>query len=209
MIFLARVVRADLEGLVLASDIVASGGLLCYPTDTVYGLGCDPLNPTAVGKAIAAKGKGSKPMPVLVNTTSDAKRLTDFSESAQRLADRFWPGPLTMVLSAKSLVPSVLAPQRTLGVRSPKHAVCRQLLRICSGHLVGTSANLTGKPPATTALEAEDQLGDRVDIILDAGKSPLGVASTVVNLTKRRLTIVREGPIARAHILRCLKEKAR
>jgi L-threonylcarbamoyladenylate synthase len=209
VIFLARVVTADLEGLALAADIVAKGGLVCYPTDTVYGLGCDPLNPTAIRKAIAAKGKRAKPMPVLVKATDDAKRLTDFSESAQRLADRFWPGPLTIVLTAKDSVPSILAPQRTLGVRSPKHALCQQLLTLCFGYLVGTSANLTGRPPATSALEVKDQLGDRVDIILDAGTSSLGIASTVVDLTKRRLTIVREGPIDRHEILRCLKGKAR
>jgi L-threonylcarbamoyladenylate synthase len=206
---LARIVKTNLEGLVLAADTVAKGGLICYPTDTVYGLGCDPFNPIAVEKAIAAKGKRARTMPVLVKTTNDAERLTDFSESAQKLANRYWPGPITIVLPAKDRVPSILAPQRTLGVRSPKHAVCQQLLGLCSGYLVGTSANLTGRPPATSAAEVEDQLGDRVDIILDGGKSSLGVASTVVDLTKSRLTIVREGPIARAEILRCLKEKPR
>jgi L-threonylcarbamoyladenylate synthase len=193
----------------LAAQTVVKGGLVCYPTDTVYGLGCDPLNPAAVEKAIAAKEKRAKPMPVLVRAANDAKQLTDFSESAERLTNRFWPGPITIVLSAKDRVPSILAPQRTLGVRSPKHAVCQQLLGLCSGYLVGTSANLSGRPPATSAAEVEDQLGDRVDIILDAGKSSLGVASTVVDLTKPRLTIVREGPIAKAEILRCLREKPR
>lgn len=206
---MARVVKTNLEGFVLAADTVAKGGLVCYPTDTVYGLGCDPLNPIAVEKAIAAKGKRAKTMPVLVKTTNDAERLTDFSESARKLANRYWPGPITIVLPAKDRVPSILAPQRTLGVRSPKHAVCQQLLGLCSGYLVGTSANLTGRPSGISAAEVEDQLGDRVDIILDGGKSSLGVASTVVDLTKSRLTIVREGPIARAEILRCLREKPR
>jgi L-threonylcarbamoyladenylate synthase len=206
---LARVVKADFDGLALAAETVAKGGTLCYPTETVYGLGCDPLNPVAVEKAIAAKGKRAKTMPVLVKAIDDAARLTNFSESAKRLANRYWPGAITIVLPAKDNVPSILAPERTLGVRSPKHATCQQLLGLCSGYLVGTSANLTGRPPATSAAEVEEQLGDRVDLVLDGGKSSLGVASTVVDLTKHRLTIVREGPISRAEILRCLKEKLR
>lgn len=208
-IFLVRILKADLGGLAVAAETVAKGGLICYPTDTVYGLGCDPLNPSAVEKAITAKGKRAKPMPVLVKSTDDAERLVFFSETAKRLADRYWPGPLTIVLPARDHLPSILVPQRTVGVRSPKHAVCQQLLGLCSGYLVGTSANLTGKPPAISVEEVVTQLGDRVDIVLDGGRSPMSVASTVVDLTQHRLLIVREGPIARAEILRCLKQKSR
>lgn len=208
-ISLARIVKADLDGLALAAGSVAKGGIICYPTDTVYGLGCDPLNSSAVEKAIAAKGKRTKAMPVLVKGTDDAERLTYFSEPAKKLADRYWPGPLTIVLPTKGHVPLILAPRRTLGVRSPKHAICQQLLGLCSGYLVGTSANLTGKPPAISAKEVEDQLGDRVDIILDGGRSPIGVSSTVVDLTERSLSILREGPVTRAEILQCLRQKSR
>jgi L-threonylcarbamoyladenylate synthase len=205
---LVQIVKADLEGLVLAADMVARGGVICYPTDTVYGLGCDPLNPSAVEKVIAAKGRGMKAMPVLVKSADDAERLAYFSEPAKRLVDRYWPGPLTIVLPAKDPVPAILAPQRTVGVRSPRHVICQQLLGLCSGYLVGTSANLTGKSPAVSVEEIVNQLGDRVDLILDGGRIPTGVPSTVVDLTKRRLLIVREGPIASAEILRCLKRKS-
>lgn len=204
-----RILKADLEGLTVAADIVAKGGLICYPTDTVYGLGCDPLNPAAVERAVAAKGERTKAMPVLVKSVKDAARLVHFSESAKKLADEFWPGPLTIVLSAKDYVPSILAPERTVGVRSPNHVMCQQLLGVCSGLLVGTSANLTGKPPATSAKEIVNQLGDRVDIVLDGGRSPIGVASTVVDLTKPRILLLREGPITKAEILRCLRQKSR
>jgi L-threonylcarbamoyladenylate synthase len=205
---LVQIVKADLEGLVLAADRVARGGIICYPTDTVYGLGCDPLNPSAVEKAIAAKGRGTKAMPVLVKSIDDAERLVYFSESAKMLADRYWPGPLTIVLSAKDPVPAILAPQRTVGVRSPRHAICQQLLGLCSGYLVGTSANLTGKSAAVSVDEIVNQLGDRVDLILDGGRIPASAPSTVVDLTKRRLLMVREGPIARGEILQCLKRKS-
>jgi len=204
---LGRIVKADLEGLAAAAETVARGGLICYPTDTVYGLGCDPLSPAAVERAIAAKGKRTKAMPVLVRNTSDAERLAVFSHTAKVLADRYWPGPLTIVLPAREQVPSILAPQRTVGVRSPKHGVCQQLLGLCSGYLVGTSANLTGKPPATSAEEIMSQLGDRVDLILDGGRSLMGVASTVLDLAKDHLHIVREGPVSRSEILSFLKSR--
>lgn len=202
---MARVVKADLEGLAAATEAVARGGLICYPTDTVYALGCDPLNSAAVERSIAAKNGRTKAMPVLVKSRMDAERLVYFSRTSKRLAARYWPGPLTIVLPARDHVPSILAPQRTIGVRSPEHAICQQLLGLCSGYLVGTSANLTGEPPAKSAGEITKELKDRVDIIIDGGRSPIGVASTVIDLTKDHLHVVREGPISEAEILLFLK----
>lgn len=198
--------KADLDGLKTAADTVARGGLISFPTDTVYGLGCDPLNPSAVERAMTAKGRQNRAMPVLVNTIDDAERLVLFSKAAKRIAERFWPGPLSIVLPAKESVPSILAPEQILGVRSPDHAVCQQLLALCSGMLVGTSANMTGRSPATSADEVVEQLDDRVDIILDGGKSPIGVASTVIDLTKKHLVMLREGPISKAEIFRALRK---
>jgi len=143
---MARVMKADLEGLVVAAETVAKGGIICYPTDTVYGLGCDPFNTNAIMKTIAAKGKREKAMPVLVRSIDDAERLAFFSESARRLTRTYCPGPLTIVLPARDDIPNVLSSNRTVGLRSPKQAVCQQLLGLCSGHLVGTSANLTSNP---------------------------------------------------------------
>ncbi len=206
---MVRVIKADLEGLAVAAETVTKGGLICYPTDTLYGLGCDPFNTPAIVKTIVAKGKRDKAMPVLVKSIDDAERLAFFSESARRLIDAYWPGPLTLVLPARDELSSALSPERTVGLRSPKHAICQQLLGLCSGYLVGTSANLTGKPPATSVEEIVTQLGDRVDIVLDGGRSPVGVASTVVDLTKEHLVVLREGPIARAEVLRCLRQRSR
>ena len=206
---MARVIKANLEGLVVAAETVAKGGIICYPTDTLYGLGCDPFNTPAIMKTIAAKGKREKAMPVLVKGIDDAERLAFFSENARRLTDTYWPGPLTVVLRARDDIPTALSPERTVGVRSPRHAICQQLLGLCSGYLVGTSANLTGKPPATSAEEIVNQIGDRVDIVLDGGRPPLGVASTVVDLTRDHLVILREGPISKADVLRCLRQKSR
>ena len=203
---MVRILRADLEGLAEAAAVVRDGGLICYPTDTLYGLGCDPFNYSAIERAMMAKGERTKSMPVLVKSIQDAERLAVFHERARRLAEKFWPGPLTIIVSARELLPSILVPKGTVGLRSPNHPICLNLIGLCSGALVGTSANLTGKAPATSAEEAVTAFGDRVDVVLDGGRSPLGVSSTVVDLTKDRLAILREGPIGRKEIIRYLRE---
>lgn len=205
MIALVRVLKADLDGLAAAARVVAQGGLICFPTDTVYGLGCDPLNAFAVENARKTKGGRIKAMPILVKDLESARELAFISESARKLAEAFWPGPLTIVLSARGILPSNLVPEKTVGLRSPGHRICLELLRLCSGYLVGTSANLTGNPPATTAEDAVRAFGDSVALVLDGGRSPLGVASTVVDLSGERLSILREGPISGKEIFRCIK----
>ena len=204
---MARVLKADLDGLASAADTVAKGGVICYPTDTVYGLGCDPVNELAIKRTLEIKGDRTKPPPVLVKGLAEAERLVYVTDRARRVAESFWPGPLTMVLRSREIAPTVLAPEGRVGVRSPKHPTCLDLLGLCSGALIGTSANLSGKPPATTALEALKELGDQVDIILDGGRTPLGVASTVVDLIQAKVTILREGPVERSEIIRCLRRR--
>jgi len=204
---LVQVLKADLEGLTRASDIVAKGGVICYPTDTLYGLGCDPLNASAVERTTKAKGDRKKPMPVLVNSLSEATEIAYFSEKSRMLANKFWPGPLTLVLPGKDLLPRILVPQGKIGLRSPNHPICQDLLGLCSGKLVGTSANRTGRSPATSAAEVVQELGDQVDLVLDGGRPPLGLASTVVDLTGSRLIVLREGPVGREEVLRCLRTR--
>jgi L-threonylcarbamoyladenylate synthase len=202
---LVKVLKADLEGLAKAARVVANGGVICYPTDTLYGLGCDPLNVTAVKRTMQAKGSRTKPMPILLKDVATAEKFAHVSDRARRLAHAFWPGPLTMVLQARRVIPTILAPNGKVGIRSPNHPICLDLLGLCSGALVGTSANLTGKPPATTAEEASQQMGDQVDIILDGGRVALAVASTVIDLTQPKLTILREGPLGREDLFRSLR----
>jgi L-threonylcarbamoyladenylate synthase len=144
-------------------------------------------------------------MPILVEDMVTAEKFAHVSNRARRLAQTFWPGPLTMILEAREAVPTILVPDGRVGLRSPNHAICLNLLRLCSGALVGTSANLTGRPPGSTAEEVFQQIGDQVDMILDGGKAPLAVASTVVDLTQPKLTILREGPLGREELLRSLR----
>ena len=204
---MVRVLKADLDGLASAADTVAKGGVICYPTDTLYGLGCDPLNSSAIKRTMKIKGDRTKPMPVLVKDLADAGNLAYITDRARRIAEKFWPGPLTLILRSREVIPTILAPEGRVGVRSPKHPICLDLLGLCSGALIGTSANLSGRPPATTAPEALKELGDRVDMILDGGRAPLGVASTVIDLTQPKVTILREGPLERAELIRCLRQR--
>ena len=201
---MARILSADIEGLRETAAAVANGGLVCYPTDTVYGLGCDPLNNGAVNALIRVKGGRTKPIPVLVRSLEDARKIAFVSEKAELLAEQFWPGPLTLILPSREQVPVSVAPNGTVGVRSPNNAICLSLLSLCSGLICGTSANLTGRAPALSAEEAAVQLSSHVDIILDGGRATLGVASTVIDVSER-VDVIREGPISREEILRCLE----
>ena len=204
---MAQIVKADLEGLARAAKIVAEGGVICYPTDTLYGLGCDPQNPSAVARTMKAKGDRTKPMPVLVKDLAIAEKLAYLTNRGRILAREFWPGALTLVVKARAILPQNLTLEGKVGVRSPKHAICLNLLELCGGALVGTSANLTGMAPATSPDEASQQIGTEVDLILDGGKAALGVGSTVVDLTQPKLSVLREGPVDRECLLRSLRRR--
>ena len=170
---------------------------MVYPTDTVYGLGCDPMNAIAVNRIFALKGARSKPLPILSCSVDDLERIALLSNRARKIAARFWPGPLTIIVPKKPALPQVVTcGLDSVGVRIPKHDVAVQLIRLSDGLLVGTSANKTGQKPAYTPREALEQLGEGVDVILDAGPASFGEPSTVVDLTTEQPRILREGPIA-------------
>ena len=191
------VLEAGPEAIRRAAEVVAGGGLLIYPTDTVYGLGCDPFNEEAVRRVFEVKGRGDKPLPVLASSLEKAKRIAFFRPLALRIAKAFWPGPLTLVLPRKPSLPDVVvcgAP--SVGVRVPGHEFALELIEACGGLLVGTSANKSGRPAPRTAQEAIAELGDLVDLVVDAGPSPLGRPSTIVDLTSPQdIRVIREGPI--------------
>jgi len=201
-----RVLKATSENIRVASEIVRDGGLVVYPTDTVYGLGCDPLNVKAVQRVFRVKGDREKPLPILTSSVADLEKIADLSDRARRIAAKFWPGPLTMIVPKKPALPSVVTcGLGSVGVRVPKHDVAVQLMRLSDGLLVGTSANRMGEKPPRTAFEAAEQLGEEVDVILDGGPTPLGVSSTVVDLAVEEPKILREGPISYEDISTLLK----
>ena len=174
------------------------GGLVAYPTDTVYGLGCDPFNPKAVERLIRAKGREKKPLPVLVDGLSSAERIAAISPKAKGLAQRFWPGPLTIVVPRKPSLPNIVTfGEPTVGVRVPNLSDTIELIKLSGGVLIGTSANKSGAPPSRSADGVVKELGNEVDVILDGGPSPIGVPSTVVDLSQEPPRILREGAISR------------
>jgi len=176
-----------------------------YPTDTVYGLGCDPFNVDAVKRVFRVKGERKKPLPILSCCLPDFEKIVYLSEKAKKLAERFWPGPLMLVVLKKPALPNIVTcGSDSVGVRIPKHEIALKLICQSDGLLIGTSANRTGKKPPQTAHEAAEQLGQEVDVILDGGPTPLGEASTVVDLTSKKLKILREGPISLQQILDAL-----
>ena len=178
-----------------AALVAASGGLLVYPTDTVYGLGCDPMNSTALEKLFAAKGRSAKAVPVLCATLAEASDLVDLSPTALMLAKRHWPGALTIVAPLARSLPDLLH-QGTgkLGVRVPGSPSCIRLIRACGGFLVGTSANRSGRPSCRTAEEAMAQLGSSVDLVVDGGRLE-GLESTVVEVVGDEIMILRKGSV--------------
>ncbi len=180
-----------------AADVLQHGGLVAFPTDTVYGLAALPFKSEFVEGLFSAKGRNNtRAIAILIGDFTDLDRVVDhFDDKSSRLAHRFWPGPLTLVVPKHSRLPEVLSPDATIGVRMPDHPVALALLRKI-GPLAVTSANISGQENANTAEEVNRQLNGRVHLILDGGRTSGGIPSTVVNCSSSSLTILREGPIS-------------
>jgi L-threonylcarbamoyladenylate synthase len=178
-------------------EILRKGGVIAFPTDTVYGLGAYAFSLAAVERIYAIKNRpGHRQFPLLI---ADMGRLTELAdpvpEIAWFLAKRFWPGGLTLVLTKRTSVAKFLTPGPTVAVRVPNHPVCLTLIDGLAGPLVGTSANISGESPALTAGEVQQRLGGKVDFIIDGGRCPGGKESTVVDVTGDRPVTLREGII--------------
>lgn len=187
-----------------AVRILRAGGVIAYPTDTVYGLGAHAFHKAAVERIYRIKGRPiTQPLSVLIAGIGDVESLVeDFSPLARALAERFWPGGLTIVLRRRPSVPSwITSGQATIGLRVPDHPLALELIRGLGAPLIGTSANLSGRPSCATAGEVQEELAGAVDFILDGGRCPGGIESTVVDATAVRPVILREGAIASGDIL--------
>jgi L-threonylcarbamoyladenylate synthase len=179
-----------------ALAVLQGGGLVAFPTDTVYGVGALAFNGAAVGSIYIAKDRPvEKAIPVLIGDQADLAKVTlNVPVAAARLAARFWPGPLTLVVPKHPDLPETVSVTSTVGVRVPDHAVARELL-LATGPMAVTSANLSGQPSPSTAQEVFEQLGGRIALIIDGGRTPGGVPSTVVDCTGTEHHILRLGPI--------------
>lgn len=188
--------------------VLERGGLVALPTETFYGLAVNPFDPAAVDRLFAIKGRAEgKPILVLVGSAGDVSRFAErIPSAASILMEVFWPGALTILFPARSSVPSaVTAGTGFVGVRLSSCQPLREVLQRV-GPVTGTSANRAGAPPARTAREVEGVFGEEVDVIIDAGSTPGGLSSTVVEADEM-LRIIREGPIPRGAIEAALRAR--
>jgi len=201
-----RILKVTEEAIVQAAEIIRGGGLVIYPTETVYGLGCDPFNSSAVDRLLRVKGRENKPLPIVAASVDKAREVALFNPQAEKIVSMLWPGPLTLVLKAQVAFPQgVTLGSDTIGIRVPDHEVAMRLAELSGGYLVSTSANKSGAPSPRRVEEAVSQIGQEVDLILDAGRSPLGHSSTVVDMTSGKPRILREGPIPLKLIMEVLR----
>lgn len=186
-----------------AAGILRRGGLVAFPTETVYGLGADASSPQAVARLYAVKGRPPE-HPVIVHFASAALAF-DWARSvpdlARRLAERFWPGPLTLILQrGEKAGDFVTGGQDSVGLRVPSHPVAQQLLREFGGGVAAPSANRFGRVSPTTAQHVRDDLGGDVDLVLEGGESEVGIESTIVDLSSGDPVLLRPGRISAAEI---------
>jgi L-threonylcarbamoyladenylate synthase len=182
-----------------AATWIRNGGVVAIPTDTLYGLACDPFRADAVSRIFAVKGRAAEQaLPLIAaNAAQVAAHLGSLTPAGTRLAQRFWPGPLTLILDAPaSVARGVTGDTGTVGVRVPADDVARAIAEACERPITATSANLSGEPPTSDPDEVERTLGDRIDLLIDTGRTRGGAPSTIVDLRSTEPRLVRAGAIA-------------
>ena len=192
-----------------AGDILKEGGLVAFPTETVYGLGGNALDAQASAKIYAAKGRPSD-NPLIVHIADwDAlyKIASEIPPEAKKLADAFWPGPLTMILKKSDAVPmATTGGLDTVAIRMPSNEVARALIRAGGGYVAAPSANTSGRPSPTCAAHVAQDLGGKIEMIIDGGNANIGLESTIVDLTEGKPTILRPGYINQEMLEQVLDE---
>jgi L-threonylcarbamoyladenylate synthase len=189
-----------------AFEILKSGGLVAFPTDTVYGLGALAFDNEAIESIYKAKNRPiEKAIPVLIAEVDDLEKVADeVPDMARIFAARFWPGPLTCIVPKKQTLPPAVSATSTVAIRIPDHREARALLR-AAGPMAVTSANISGHQSPVTAQQVYEQLRGRIPLILDGGVTPGGVPSTLVNCTGMQPKIMREGPVSLEALLSALQ----
>jgi L-threonylcarbamoyladenylate synthase len=193
----------NIQHLQQAADVVLSGGVIAYPTDTIYGLGANALDAAAVAKVFELKQRDkSRPILVIAYDLKQIENLvTTIPESAIQLAHHFWPGPLTIVFNASPKIASaLLGPGNTIGIRIPDNIICQELLRRCGVPITSTSANISrGRNPVSID-DVIANFGDRLDLFIDGGVASSDIPSTVVDISTKKPIIRREGRIKKSII---------
>jgi len=190
-----------------AVAVLRNGGVVAYPTDTLYGLAVDPRRDDAVQKLFAVKGRDlTAAIPLIAGTMADAEAVAVFGEVERRMARAFWPGPLSIVAPARAgISPLVLAGGRTVAVRVPAHPTAAALATAFGFCITSTSANPSGEPATADPAEVARRLSDRVDLLLDVGMAPGGPSSTIVEVRDAVPTLVRAGAVPWERVLRSIQ----
>ena len=201
-----KILQPTAENLNLAAQMIQRGEIVAFPTETVYGLGANAFNVDACKKIYAAKGRpADKPLTLHVATFEMIEQIAEISLAAEKLIEKFLPGPLTIILPKKNIVPDfVTCNSKSVGVRFPNNAVAQAFIKIAGVPIAAPSANISGKNPPTTAQEVFDGLNGKFEIILDGGKCDVGISSTIVDISAGYLKILRQGKISVAQIMETL-----
>lgn len=200
----------DPEAIRYAAEFIRRGELVAIPTDTFYGIAADPFNLAAVDQIYRVKGRPeTRALPILVNTTTQAISLSrDVPYTFHKLAAKFWPGPLTLLVEASTGVPlKVTAHTGNVALRWPNSPIVNALISLTGGPITGTSGNISGQPACSTAMALLEQMGDRLPLIIDAGETPGNLASTIVKLDGDDWEIMREGVISEEQLRNCMEEE--
>ncbi len=195
-----RLTQAEEDALRQAGEVLKQGGLVAFPTETVYGLGGDALNKDSSRKIYAAKGRPSdNPLIVHISSFEDIYPIvTKVPEEAKKLAEAFWPGPLTMILQKSDMVPfETTGGLDTVAIRMPSHPIARKLISYSGGYVAAPSANTSGKPSPTVAKYVEEDMGGKIEVIIDGGEVGIGLESTIIDLTVTPPQILRPGYITK------------
>jgi L-threonylcarbamoyladenylate synthase len=189
---------ADTPGTIARiAEYITTGHIVGLPTDTVYGVGCAAFNEAAIRRLYRVKQRPlHRAIPLLIADFTDLLKVTSsLPTMAGPYITKYWPGPLTIVLPKHPELPDILSTDDTVAVRVPNHTVARTVIRMAGGAMAVTSANLSGQPPAETAEQVLVYLNGLITAVLDAGSTPMGQASTVIDCTGSEPKIIREGPI--------------
>ncbi len=193
----------DTERLAPVAEAARAGELIVFPTDTVYGIGTNAMNPEADLAIFAAKERpADKPLILMIENPADVERYAqEINPVAKKLIDAYWPGPLTLIFKKKPVVPAeVTAGGETVGIRCPNSLIVRMLIELTGVVLATTSANIADRPSPKTADEAKENLWGRVSYIVDGGATELGIESTVVDVSSGEPKVIREGYITREEL---------
>ena len=200
---MTKIIKPTQAELAAAGEVIKQGGLVVFPTETVYGLGADGLSPAAVRKIFEAKGRPSdNPLILHVADMQSAEKIGEINPTARKIMEKFWPGPITVIVRKKDIVPAeVTAGLDTVAIRMPENMIARALIKAAGTPVAAPSANLSGKPSPTAFRHALDDMKGRVDVIIDGGDCDLGIESTVIDTTSDKPLVLRPGGIT-AEMLR-------